>query len=147
MTFDRSTFPLGRGAGGSQLRSSLSSSSEFDGRLNQIPSRDSSTRREGPTPGEGEKGAASGLSCHRRSSVDLAPEQPASGGGGEGGHPSWGQFFRGLRGVGGSRSESQDLSCQCRGDGRPPEPGWPTAVGLVAAGTGVFTGGGRVALA
>jgi len=65
--------------------------------LKQIPFGDSSTGREGPAPGEGENGAASGLSCRRGSGVDLDPERPprgAGGGGGGGGDGLPIAFFR-----------------------------------------------------
>ena len=66
------------------MSSSSASSSESEGKLKQIPSGDSSIRREGPASAEGEKGAASGLSWRRRSGADLEPERPL---GGEGGFP------------------------------------------------------------
>ena len=57
-------FPLGDAQGGIQCSSSSSSTSasESDETLKQIPSGEPSTGRDGPAPGEGEKGAASGLS-------------------------------------------------------------------------------------
>ena len=105
-------FPLGEVQGGSQWSSSASTSSssspsESEGMLKQIPSGESSHEREGPALVEGEKGAASGLSC-----------RPESGSG---------------PGGGGENSSSREESNG--GEGRPgrgrwaPGPGWPPAEG------------------